>query len=83
MSSIFDIISIGHYSQYMPRDVKNTLMKIRLERSMTQEILAERVGVSRQTIISIEKGKYRPSIALALEIAHTFGMQVEDLFYLS
>jgi putative transcriptional regulator len=67
----------------MAREVKNTLTKIRMERKLTQEALAERVGVSRQTVISIEKGKYKPSISLALELAHTFGMRVEDIFYLS
>ncbi len=47
---------------------------------MTQEQLAEKVGVSRQTIISIEKGNYTPSVLLALKIAHIFDTSVESLF---
>lgn len=49
---------------------------------MTQQELAERVGVSRQTILSIERGRYRPSIELALALARVFGVQVEALFQL-
>jgi putative transcriptional regulator len=49
---------------------------------MTQEQLAARVGVSRQTIIAIEKGKYNPSVGLALRIAQVFGVTVEDVFRL-
>ena len=47
---------------------------------MTQKELAERVGVTRQTILSIEKGKYTPSVALALHLAEVFEVRVEDLF---
>lgn len=46
----------------------------------TQEALAERVGVTRQTIISIEGGKYNPSVGLALRLAQAFGVTVEALF---
>lgn len=49
---------------------------------MTQQALAERVGVTRQTIISIERGKYKPSIELALRLARVFGVSVEALFEL-
>jgi len=49
---------------------------------MTQQELAERVGVSRQTILSIERGRYRPSIELALALARAFGVPVEALFQL-
>jgi len=49
---------------------------------MTQEELAQQVGVTRQTIISIEKGRYNPSVELALRLAEVFGVAVEDLFYL-
>jgi putative transcriptional regulator len=48
----------------------------------TQEQLAERVGVSRQTIISIETGRYMPSLPLALRLARAFRCRVEDLFTL-
>jgi putative transcriptional regulator len=50
--------------------------------SMTQQELAERVGVTRQTIFSIEKGKYTPSVGLALQLARVFAVQVEELFQL-
>ena len=49
---------------------------------MTQQELAEQVGVTRQTIISIEKGRYIPSIELALRLARFFGEPVESLFRL-
>jgi len=49
---------------------------------MSQEALADAVGVSRQTIISIEKGGYAPSTFLALKLARTLGKTVEELFYL-
>ncbi len=49
---------------------------------MTQAELAERVGVTRQTIHSIEKGKYKPTVELALRLAREMGVAVEDLFEL-
>ncbi|MBU0741470.1 helix-turn-helix transcriptional regulator [bacterium] len=49
---------------------------------MTQQELADRIGVTRQTILSIEKGKYSPSVGLALRLAEVFGVAVEDLFEL-
>jgi putative transcriptional regulator len=49
---------------------------------MTQEELATKVGVARQTIIAIEKGKYNPSVALAIKIARVFGVSVEEVFTL-
>jgi putative transcriptional regulator len=59
---------------------RNRLKDIRTERSVTQEALAEAADVSRQTIISIEKGKYTPSVDLALRIAAFFKLRVEDIF---
>jgi len=47
---------------------------------LTQEGLAERVGVTRQTIISIERGSYNPSVGLALRLARALGVSVEELF---
>jgi len=47
---------------------------------MTQQELAERVRVTRQTILSIEKGRYTPSVGLALRLARVFGVAVEDIF---
>jgi putative transcriptional regulator len=49
---------------------------------MTQQELADRIGVTRQTIHSIEKGRYSPSVGLALQLAALFGVRVEDLFEL-
>ena len=58
----------------------NNLRNIRSNRKVRQEDLAKGVGVSRQTIISIEKGKYRPSLVLALLMAKYFDVKVEDIF---
>jgi len=59
---------------------KNHLKASREALGLTQEKLAERVQVSRQTIISIEGGKYVPSLELALKLGRVFNCQVEDLF---
>ena len=53
-----------------------------LKGEMTQEQLAALVGVSRQTIIAVEKGSYNPSVGLALRIARVFGVSVEAVFHL-
>ena len=64
-------------------DIRNHLRRHRLlADGMTQQDLADRVGVTRQTILSIEKGKYSPTIGLALRLAREFGVPVEDLFEL-
>ncbi len=63
-------------------DIHNQLKSLRTERGMTQEELATAVGVTRQTIISIEKGKFVPSVKLALELARAVNVRVEDLFWL-
>lgn len=60
----------------------NRLREMRERTGLTQEELAARVGVSRQTIISLEKGKYNPSITLAYSLAKVFSMSIEDLFRL-
>ena len=60
--------------------MKNRLKEFRAKHNLTQEDLADQVGVSRQSIISIEKGKYDPSLSLALEIAKVFEVSIEDLF---
>ena len=62
--------------------VRNTVQKLRLNRNLTQEELAEKVGVSRQTIIAIERGNYTPSVLLALKLARIFKVPVEDIFSL-
>jgi len=53
---------------------------LRESANLTQEDIAVRVGVSRQTIISLEKGKYNPSIFLAFKLARIFGLTIEDVF---
>ena len=60
--------------------MKNTLKTERTRNEMTQIQLADLVKVSRQTIISIESGRYLPSVLLALKIAKVFNLHVEDLF---
>lgn len=62
--------------------VKNNMQAIRKDKGLTQEQLAEAVGVTRQTIIAIEKGNYTPSVMLALKIAVYFNLPVENIFYL-
>ena len=59
------------------------LRRHRRQAEMTQQELADRVGVTRQTILSIEKGKYTPSVALALQLAEVFAVRVEELFELN
>lgn len=61
----------------------NSVQELRTQKGMTQEDLAQRVGVSRQTVISIEKGNYTPSILLAIKVARIFRRAVEDVFYIS
>lgn len=60
--------------------MKNIIEQKRKERGMTQQQLAAALGVSRQTIISLESGKYNPSILLAHAIARLFGAQIGDIF---
>ena len=60
--------------------MKNRLEEIRRERGLRQDELALALEVSRQTIISLEKGRYNPSIMLAFRIARYFGMAIEDIF---
>lgn len=60
--------------------MKNRLAVLRAEREWTQSDLAEQLDVSRQTVNSIEKGKYDPSLPLAFKIAALFGLKIEDVF---
>lgn len=60
--------------------MNNRLEEIRKEREITQEELAAVLEVSRQTISSLEKGRYNPSIILAFKIARYFNMQIEEIF---
>ncbi|PPD58040.1 helix-turn-helix transcriptional regulator [Dehalogenimonas etheniformans] len=60
--------------------MKNRLRVLRAERDWTQEDLAQRLGVSRQAIIAIEKEKYDPSLPLAFKMAELFDRRIEDIF---
>ncbi len=64
----------------MNERIKNEVGRLRTESGVTQEDLAAKVNVSRQTIIALEKGNYTPSILLALKIAGYFSMPVEKIF---
>jgi len=62
-------------------EITNNIRKLRFfADEMTQQQLAEKAGVSRQTIIAIEGGKYSPSLELAFRIAHAFGVQIAGVF---
>ena len=60
--------------------MKNRLEEIRKEHGLLQEELAEALEVSRQTISSLENGRYNPSIVLAFKVARYFGMGIEEIF---
>ncbi len=60
--------------------MENRIKELRIERSWSQADLAERLDVSRQTINSIERGKYDPSLPLAFKVAALFGLTIEDIF---
>ena len=62
-------------------EIRNNIRRLRFESGeMTQQQLADRVGVTRQTIIAIEAGKYAPSLPLAFRIAQTFALPIEKVF---
>ena len=62
--------------------VGNHIRKLRFNHDeMTQQQLADKVGVTRQTIMALEKGNYSPSLELAFRIAHAFNLPLEEVFY--
>jgi putative transcriptional regulator len=62
--------------------VTNSIRPLRFARDeMTQADLAERIGVSRQTIIAIEQGRYSPSLEMAFQIAYALGVTLDDVFH--
>ena len=80
-SSLHDVKFNLHYGMKNCHDIRNHVRRHRRRLSdMTQQELAEQVGVTRQTIVSIEKGKYNPSVGLAIRLANAFGVSVEELF---
>lgn len=60
--------------------MKNHLEQLRKQKELSQEEFGKLMGVSRQTIISLEKGKYNPSLELAFKIAEFFQLKIEDIF---
>lgn len=66
----------------MSETVRNNVLALRKNKKITQQDLADAVGVTRQTIIAIEKGNYVPSVLLALKIAQFFKQSFEDVFTL-
>jgi putative transcriptional regulator len=61
--------------------IRNNIRKLRFNSAeMTQQELAEKVGVTRQTVIAIEQDKYSPSLEVAFRIAHAFGVRLEEVF---
>lgn len=60
--------------------MENNLSEYRKERGFSQQALADELGVSRQTVISLEKGRYDPSLPLAFKFAALFQCRIEDLF---
>ena len=62
-------------------NLSNRVRRLRFDNGqMTQQDLADKVGVTRQTIIAIESGRYAPSLPLAFKIARSFGVKIEDVF---
>ena len=70
----------------MPRKseptLKNCVRELRKKRGLTQQALAEKVEVTRQTIVALEAGAYTPSLALAIRVARTFDQPIEKIFTL-
>lgn len=64
----------------MKEFITNQVYKLRSKAGITQEALADILGVTRQTVIAIEKGNYTPSVLLALKVAEFFRKSVEDIF---
>ncbi|WP_136636786.1 helix-turn-helix transcriptional regulator [Pseudooceanicola onchidii] len=60
--------------------MKNVIRDLRGERGWSQAQLAEQLGVSRQTVIALERGRYDPSLPLAFTIAATFGRRIDEIF---
>jgi putative transcriptional regulator len=63
-------------------EIRNRLKEVRLQRNLTQESLADAVGVTRQSIIAIEKEKFVPSVRLAMQLAEALDTPVDSLFWL-
>ena len=65
----------------MSKEIKNKVRRLRFDADeMTQQQLADAIGVSRQTVVAIEKGKYSPSLEVAFKIADVFAVEIGDVF---
>lgn len=65
----------------MSKEIKNKIRRLRFDADeMTQQQLADVIGVSRQTVVAIEKGKYSPSLEVAFKIADVFAVEIGDVF---
>ena len=81
MSSVLYLSCKAHYtSEERGGSVRNRIAELRRERRVTQEELGEAVGVTRQTIISLENGRYNASLLLAHRLAQYFHLTIEELF---
>ncbi len=77
---VYAILKNGKHAFHAGVILKNRLEEIRKQRGIKQEELASDLEVSRQTIGSLENGRYNPSIILAFKIARYFGMRIEEIF---
>jgi putative transcriptional regulator len=68
------------YTVHMPSTISNRIKELRARDNLTQEDLAQKVSVTRQTIISIEKNGYVPSLLLGMKIARVFNLPIEQVF---
>ena len=74
-------IITGKESEMVKRNIQNNIRRLRFDQGeMTQQQLADAVGVSRQTIVAIEKGNYSPSLELAFRLALVFNTPIQDVF---
>ena len=67
-------------SVFNERIIQNRIVVLRAERGLSQKDVADQLGVSRQTIISLEKNRYNPSLKLAFDIALLFGVELQEVF---
>lgn len=71
-----------YYTLYISSMLQNRIKILRAEKNLTQQQLADAIGVIRQTVIAMEQNKYQPSIVLALKLGRFFAVSVEQIFQL-